>query len=62
MAVVYDDLGRERPGTRSMEVDCVIGALAGGYATERETRMIAHLTAAYPACAVMADELLATIA
>ena len=31
-------------------------------ATERETRTIAHLTTAYPACAVMADELLATIA
>ena len=67
--VVYDDGGRERPDTRRMAVDCVVGALvcarrlvAGGYATERETRTIAHLTAAYPTCAVMADELLATIA
>ena len=67
--VDYDDGGRERPDTRRMAVDCVVGALvgarrlvAGGFATERETRTIAHLTAAYPTCAVMADELLATIA
>lgn len=56
--VVYDDGGRERPDTRRMAIDCV----AGGFATERETRTIAHLTAAYPTCAVMADELLASIA
>lgn len=67
--VAYDDRGQERAGSRRLANDCVVAALvgarrldAGGYATERETRAIANLTAAFPNCAAVAEDLLAAFA
>ncbi len=67
--VEYDDRSQERPGSRRLANDCVVAALvgarrldAGGYATERETRTIANLTAAFPNCAAIADDRLAALA
>ena len=67
--VEYDARSQPRPGSRRTANDCVVAALAnarrlvaGGYATERETRAIANLTTAYPACAAAADALLASLA
>ncbi len=67
--IQYDDRSQLRPGSRRLANDCVVAALvgarrldAGGYATERETRTIANLTAAFPNCAAIADDRLAALA
>ena len=63
--VIYDAGSQPRPGSVRQEQDCIIGALvtcrrliADGYATDREHRIVANLTAAFPGCATLADALL----
>ena len=67
--VEYDGDSQIRPGSQRLANDCVVAALvgarrldAGGYATERETRAIANLTAAFPNCAGVAEDVLAALA
>lgn len=67
--VIYDDIGVVREGSIRPASECVIGALvtskrlvADGYATAREHRIVANLSAQYPEWAALADQRIATIA
>jgi hypothetical protein len=67
--VIYDDIGVMRPGSLRRAFDCIVGALvtskrliADRYGTPRERDVVANLTAAFPACAEIADMRIATVA
>lgn len=67
--VLYEDIGVVRDGSMRPAAECVIGALVtskrlitDGYATTREHRIIANLTAQYPEWAALADQRITTIA